>query len=372
MRKILELVTIISASLTNGQKTGQLGIPDDTTPNNGPGGGSTGTGDGLDDDHLKNNAIMRGIFLAVFLLSLIPLILWFVTVITDFLFHKCSKIQRKPSIQDCINILDNYLDEDTVSDLTKCGYGNPQNLFWYAQDDENDLNDVDLGNTTNDANDTRISMEQQQKKHQQQQQQPRFSNFTRTTYKTEEKVHRMLHLHKTYCYSQLEEFHSTRRYLRGNFILSLVATMKLLVTGIMVTLSLFALDTDPLTVLAFTGVAWTALWFQGGVVDLFRNYLYHFVILSMDKFHPGNIVMLEGHMKEPGCVYAITPIYTVLLIKRADATGRAEELLFEDILNYNFFVYPMTTTYKWKKPIKKNKIVASSATSNNANATIAK
>jgi hypothetical protein len=257
------------------------------------------------------------------------------------------------------------LNEDTVTDLSHCGYGNPQNLFWYAEEDdtgnENSEETAGDGTIAQNTKDTRIDMTKEKKQERQKQSRKQNVTVDRVYAKSQEKAHHMMHVHKTYCYSRFEESHSARRYLRGNFILTLVATIKLLASGIMITLGTFALDTDPLTILAFTGVAWTALWFQGGIVDLFRNYLYHFVILATDKFHPGNIVMLEGHTKEPGCVFAITPLYTVLMTKHADAAGRSEELLFEDVPNYNFFVYPMTTAYRWKKPIKRNKIVASAS-----------
>ena len=293
--------------------------------------------------------------MALCLLSSIPLVWWLISVLTELLFYKCSKIQRKLSLRDCIGILDNYLDEDMVADLTKYGYGggNAQNLFWYVENDDDDASTtgspMNVEENIGTANDVAIDVGSGKT----QGRSYNYSNNAGYSFKSREKVKRMMHLHKTYCYSQLEEEHSAKRYLRGNFILALVATMKLLVTTLFITLSLFALDTDPLTVLAFTGVAWTALWFQGGVVDLFRNYLYHFVILSTDKFHPGNIIQLEGHMKEPGCVFYITPLYTVLLIKRTDAVGRIEELLFVDVLNYNFFAFPMSTSLRWKKPSKR-------------------
>lgn len=322
-------------------------------------------GGGGRDKGLNNDMDMRGIIIAICLLSLIPLVLWFVSTIADLLFYKWSKIQRKPSIRDCVEILDNYLTEDNVSDQLYYGQGNSHNIFWYADNntnDDDDDNKKDNSELMEDGSkmeiETRINMTTQKNyRHKYKTKVAPSSTYDYMT--SQEKVQHMIHVHKTYCYSRFEESHSTRHYLRGNFILSLIATIKLFSSGIMVVLAMFALNTDPLTVLAFTGVAWTALWFQGGIVDLFRNYLYHFVILSTDKFHPGNIVMLEGHTKEPGCVFTITPIYTVMLTKRSSTTGRSEELLFQDVPNYNFFIYPMTTAYRWKKSTnnKRSKII---------------
>ena len=293
--------------------------------------------------------IESSISLSLCLLSSIPLLLWLLTTMTEFLFHKCTQIQRKLSLIDCIQILDNYSDKDTADDLDDSGYANPQNLFWYSN--EGDANGNDRMQVIDTRDDVRINVNRRTEE----ETAVPYRSDTSFSYESHQKAERMLHLHKTYCYSGSEDYHATRRYLRGNFILALVATMKLLLSCIMITLSLFALNTDPLTVLAFTGVAWTALWFQGGVVDLSRNYLYYFVLLISDKFHPGNIVMLEGYMKEPGCIYRITPLYTVFLIKRENRDARAEELLFLDVMNYNFFVYPQATAFRWKKLPKRTK-----------------
>ena len=319
--------------------------------------------EGIAGDHqhrADDGEIFGRIFVFMCLISLIPLILWFISAVTELLFHKCTKIQEKPSLMDCVQILDNYLDRSVATDLADCGYDNPQNLFWIVDADDDE--DANYGGVIENEEDVSIQMPPAHGKIQNNakktghrlQTQPRDTNKSTKSFHAQETIQKadhMLHLHKKYCYSKFEENNQTKRYLRGNFILALVATIKLLTSCVMMTLGLFALDTNPLAVLAFTGVAWTALWFQGGIVDLSRNYMYHFVMLASDKCHPGNIVMLDGCMKEFGCVYQITPLYTVLLIKRSGGgDGRSEELLFLDEMNYNFFVYPMLTAYRWKKP----------------------
>jgi hypothetical protein len=255
-------------------------------------------------------------------------------------------------------ILDNYYEEDTVwivDDTDDPKY--PHNAFWHNEDANyyrnigynanGGRNNEEKKDVRDDANmiagDVYVNMSDVK--------QQRGGIPTSDLHEWQnKKKHDRLHAHNTYCYSHMEERLSTIRYLRGNFIHSLVATMQLLSTGLLVALSLFALNTDPLSALAFTGIAWTALWFQGGLIDLFRNYLFYFVIICTDKFHPGNILQVQGQMAEPGCVLKITPLCTVIAVKRFHGMGREEEIDFIDINNYAFFVYPVMTAFRWKKP----------------------
>lgn len=344
------------------------------------------TGDHYHHDDNGGDSNFRGIFVAMGLISLIPLVLWLLSEIIEFLFRRCTKIQRKPTLLECIQILDNYFDKNTTID-DENAYGDdndPQYAFWYTNENDKEEQHEDEEVITNDSSgnigDVSIKMpyiedgvfasppgttKQRYNDYSKRHIDPiRYRNAKRN-------LKHMLHLHKTYSYTRAEGHHSTRRYLRGNFILALKSSMMLIVSCVMITFSLFALNTDPFTVLAFTGVAWAALWFQGGVVEISRNYLFHFTMLFSDKVHPGNIIMLDGYMKEFGCVYEVTPLYTLLLVERSFNEGRSEELLFLDISNYNFFVYPMLTAYRWKKPksnrIKntQNKIISMSSNSIN-------
>lgn len=158
-------------------------------------------------------------------------------------------------------------------------------------------------------------------------------------------------LHRDFSYSRVEEDEKfiPDMYLRDNFITALLSASKIMMVGALITGALFAMNTDPYAVFLFSGVAWAALWFQGGFSDMFRNYLCFFIIRFSNKFHVGSIVGVEGFLKDVGCVVSITPFCTIIMVMREKKTDThiERELLMMDVPNCNFMSYPQITGWRW-------------------------
>lgn len=358
---------------------------------------------------------LKEMFIGLCILFAIPSAMWLFTLISHLIFKKCFNIILEPTVNECIVILDNYLYNELHPDLKD--YEKDLNeTFWFSnkneiKDDKSNkidhekeriiseknyylynnfsapaftqhghkqydhMNNLHFShhNVRNSINETINKGEQTERTSSSPPLNVKVSKKTGDT-KISFRASKILdipddpmqriknrkELHLNYCYTGHENRYTMNynmKYFRNNVVLLMISTMKLLLALIMVTLALFAMNTDPISILTLSGVAWVALWFQGGLSDLFKNYLYYFIILFNDKIHPGNIISLEGFSNEFGCVVEICPLYTVLIVKRYVQKDyiNTEEFMFIDVPNSNFYLYKTVIVSKWKK-IHKNDV----------------
>jgi hypothetical protein len=348
----------------------------------------------------------RGAIFAVFALSFIPILMWFITATTDFALKKCSKVYRSPSLEECRIILDNYsksglyfepddivvvIDDDTgiqrairSASMGESAFWDPNAGLWEGDDyggadryddysqypGEGEAEEIEPSAETkwNESDDRSRRHRGRRKKSSRKgrdgmdddyddddEGNGRHGAWNGDVAGGKTRRDKCMKVHGDYCYTRLEEEHKTRRYLRGNFILAVIATMKLCACSVIVVAVTYALDTDPTATVAFFGLVWGSMWFSGGLSDLFRNYLFYFVILFTDKFHPGNVLGLEGRMREFGCVVDIEPLCVVVLVRRISEGDRRyrEDLLLLDVSPYDFFAYQTATVLMWREGVKR-------------------
>jgi hypothetical protein len=334
--------------------------------------------DGKNDDLHDGSHTALGVFI---FLSL-PVVYWVISYFFHILEKKCCKIQLKPSLEECCIILDTYSYETPDNGFK--GYENLIDQTWWvsknAEEEEEEeeggekyrerkrnLNInisrrrgddsggarsrgsyglVDIGENMGGKTTTSIKTEEPSKNHT-----SILFNDMENDMNPQDRVHFRKELLNRYVYTPYEGrwISYTLKYIRSNGLTAVTSVISLNFVIAFVALGLFALDLDPLTTLTLSGVTWTALWFQGGLSEVFKNYLYYFLILLTDKTHPGNIVNLPGYCDTDVCVVEVLPLYTVGIIRIFGKTvgDHVDEFRFVDIPNSVLFTLKMETVYRW-------------------------
>lgn len=361
------------------------------------------------------------ILLSVYIMSIIPFVIWMVTGIFLFVVGKLTKFQKVPNVEECAIILDNYLCNNDDALLPRpnrfpkvtCRAPEQDSFFWHNQELESSSSSSSSYQTnTNQEGDTVISgfscrdwryhhysKEKKKKKEASRSSHIPFDFSTErhrdrsATLQDQSMIDRRIHLYKAFGYAPLvgdeaekEEkendhhqqtggggggrccyrFKKSLRFLRGNFVMLLLAWVQLLSFTSMMSLALYAINTEPSNILALSGLAWSFFLYQGGLADLMKQYLYYFILLINDKIHVGTLCRLDGRTKGVTCIVKITPLCVVVMVKQfyepqfipsssssSTATtkrvyGRAEEISFIYVPNYDFYMYHMIVPFEWR------------------------
>ena len=334
-----------------------------------------GTGEGglpgLEEDMMRARVGFLNICLAVFLFSMLPLWLWIGNRIVRLLIDKCTRFQKKPTMDECIQTIVVYWNdlEAPSTDFRIVG--------WFSYDHEGEMcyihqtgaensvyniistasvarnGDVVIdmdddsshpGGGSGGAAGTRLrgkisptisnnskNVNLRQQQQQQQQQLPTLQSTTT----------RDIKLVTSHLNSQRGTKHELERYLRTSMSLFCYAIVSIIVFFTVVTVAFWSVGTDIVTVVSLLGIAWTAVWFNSGLAGLFGNYLSYLSVLLTGRFTLGSMIQVESSMRSHGCVIAIEPLYTEVLI--VEHKEGAVELNIKQIPNLTFFTVTVSS-----------------------------
>lgn len=245
------------------------------------------------------------IFLAFVVLVSIPILFYLVRYVFSK-FLQCTRCQKIPDLNHVERTLDEYYN-------SMCSTSDYKPIFFsdYGDEEEN----ADLVEVISGVNGAKTSHGKHKRKAHHF---PQFPIQGRSQDK-----HRF---HE-------KSFFALGGYLRGNFLLFIQQILGIFTICATFTVATWIMGTDPFAIVAYSGIAWTALWFNSGLTIYIGHYIAYLCILASDKYKAGSLIFIPGQMEDVGCVYDIKPLCTEILMRRMSKNKEFVESYFLQVPN---------------------------------------
>ena len=323
---------------------------------------------GLENDVNRHGVGFFNMVLALGLFALLPVWLWIGNRLVRLLIDKCTRFQKKPTLDECIqtvvlywNDLESSASETKIVGWHSCDHDGEM-MYVRQTGTESGVNNI-ISSVTVDRNGD-IIVNVNDDGGEDAGEGSRYNNnnssnggsgpiLLRNKQKTSaapgivgyssaaQANYREVKLVTSHLNAQRGTRHETERYLRTSMALFCYAIISLVIFFVVVTASFWSVGTDIVTVVSRLGIAWTAVWFNGGLATFLGNYISYLAILLTCRFTLGSLVKVEGTTKTHGCVISIEPLYTEIIV--VEQTDSALLLDIKQVANITFFTVTISS-----------------------------